>query len=68
MRLVLRYNLLLYIGSVPTLILAITAYAYAPDRQRILKFGFDGYISKPFNLTVLKTKIADLLNSKVMLP
>lgn len=68
MRLVLRYNLLLYISSVPTLILAITAYAYASDRQRILKFGFDGYISKPFNSTVLKTKIADLLNSKVMLP
>ena len=49
-------------------ILAITAYAFASDQQRILKYGFDGYISKPLNSTDLKTKIIDLFNSKVMLP
>lgn len=48
-------------------ILAITAYAYASDEQRILKYGFDGYTSKPINPTALKTKIIDLLNSRIML-
>lgn len=48
-------------------ILAITAYAYASDEQRILRYGFDGYTSKPINPSVLKTKIVDLLNSRVML-
>ena len=48
-------------------ILAVTAYAYASDEQRILKYGFDGYTSKPINPTVLKTRIVDLLNSRIML-
>lgn len=29
-------------------IIALTAYASEWDRDRILKYGFDGYISKPF--------------------
>ncbi len=48
-------------------ILAITAYAYASDEQRILSHGFDGYAAKPINPNVLRSKIIDLLNARVLL-
>lgn len=48
-------------------ILAVTAYAYASDEQRILSHGFDGYASKPINPNVLRSKIIDLLSKKIML-
>lgn len=48
-------------------ILAITAYAYASDEQRILSHGFDGYAAKPINPNVLRSKIIDLLSARVML-
>lgn len=31
-------------------VIAITAYAMDSDREDILRGGFDGYISKPFNI------------------
>lgn len=48
-------------------ILAVTAYAYATDEQQILKRGFDGYTSKPINPSILRSKIIDLLNTRLML-
>ena len=48
-------------------ILAVTAYAYASDEQRILSHGFDGYAAKPINPNVLRSKIIDLLSARVML-
>ena len=48
-------------------ILAVTAYAYASDEQRILSQGFDGYTSKPVNPNVLRSKIAELLSKKLIL-
>ena len=53
--------------SVDVPILAITAYAYASDEQRILSHGFDGYAAKPINPNVLRSKIIDLLSARMML-
>lgn len=48
-------------------ILAVTAYAYASDEQRILSKGFDGYTAKPINPTILRSKIVELLSKKLIL-
>lgn len=53
--------------STDTPILAITAYAYASDEQRILSKGFDGYAAKPINPNILKSKIVELLSQKLIL-
>jgi len=42
-------------------IIAITAYAMQGDRTRVLEMGFDGYISKPFDVTRLIGDIARIL-------
>jgi two-component system, cell cycle response regulator DivK len=34
-------------------IVAITAHAMQGDKERVLEVGFDGYISKPFNVGTL---------------
>lgn len=50
--------------SVP--VLAITAYAYASDEQRILHSGFDDYASKPINASALRTKISELIKNRLL--
>ncbi|MCC8118222.1 MAG: response regulator [Bacteroidales bacterium] len=42
-------------------IIAVTAYAFVADRQRILNNGFNGYVSKPINETRLQKEIANCL-------
>ncbi len=41
-------------------IIGVTAHAMAGDRERCLKSGMDEYISKPFNMDDLQTKIESL--------
>lgn len=53
--------------SAETPILAITAYAYATDEQQILNRGFDGYTSKPINPQLLRSKIMELLSTRLLL-
>lgn len=46
-------------------ILALTAYAYASDEQRILASGMNAYMSKPVNAQQLCIRIDSLLNGNV---
>ena len=42
-------------------IIAVTAFAFAEDEQRIYNSGFSGYVAKPIKASELKGKIAALL-------
>lgn len=44
-----------YSAKVP--IIAITAFAYASDEQRVMESGFDGYMPKPINARQLRAQI-----------
>jgi CheY-like chemotaxis protein len=45
-----------------TPIVALTANAFDSDRERCLKAGMDGYISKPFDFAGLRAVIADVVD------
>lgn len=38
-------------------IIAVTAYAFATDKERMLESGFNGYVSKPIHLSKLQEEI-----------
>lgn len=42
-------------------LLAVTAFAQAGDRERLLAAGFDGYVSKPIEPETFVDRIADFL-------
>jgi two-component system, cell cycle response regulator DivK len=42
-------------------VVAVTAFAMKADRERLLRFGFDGYLEKPLNVRELPDQVADLL-------
>ncbi|MDD2367504.1 MAG: PAS domain S-box protein [Desulfuromonadaceae bacterium] len=44
-------------------IIAMTAHAFAEDRERFLDAGINGYIAKPVNLDLLFSKIEELCSS-----
>ena len=48
-------------------IIAVTAYAFDSDEQRILHSGFNAYASKPINAHALKSKILSLLEKRMIL-
>ena len=48
-------------------IVAVTAYAYASDEQKIMQNGFTGYMPKPINAPQLKKQILDILRERITL-
>jgi two-component system, cell cycle response regulator DivK len=42
-------------------VIAVTAHAMAGDRSHILEAGFDGYISKPFDISILGDQIGQCM-------
>ena len=49
-------------------VIAVTAYAYAVDEHRVMSSGFNGYLSKPINISKLNKMIVDKLNGKGVSP
>lgn len=43
-------------------IVAVTAFAFAEDEQRVYHSGFNDYITKPIRVGVLKEKVQEFLN------
>jgi CheY-like chemotaxis protein len=44
-------------------IIAVTAFAQVGDKDRILKSGFDGYVSKPLNGEKLMVAISEFIHA-----
>jgi two-component system cell cycle response regulator DivK len=44
-------------------VLALTAFAMDGDRERMLAFGFDGYIAKPVSISHVREQVRQILNS-----
>ncbi len=45
-------------------IIAVTAYAFATDKERMLESGFNGYVSKPINSNRLKEEMSYVLKRR----
>ena len=54
-----------YSAKVP--IIAITAFAYASDEQRVMESGFDGYMPKPINARLLKAQLTEIIQKRIIL-
>ena len=54
-----------YSAKVP--IIAITAFAFASDEQRVMESGFDGYMPKPINARLLKAQLTDIMQKRIIL-
>jgi two-component system cell cycle response regulator DivK len=44
-------------------VVAVTAYAMAHDRRRLLDAGFDGYIEKPIDVQAFREQVGAMLRS-----
>ena len=48
-------------------IIAVTAYAFASDKENIMKNGFNSYVSKPINAKKLNEELKSVLKSHFIL-
>lgn len=54
-----------YSANIP--IIAVTAFAYASDEQKVMESGFDGYMPKPINAKLLKAQLVDIMQKRIIL-
>ena len=54
-----------YSAKIP--IIAVTAFAYASDEQKVMESGFDGYMPKPINAKLLKAQLVDIMHKRIIL-
>ena len=54
-----------YSAKIP--IIAVTAFAYASDEQKVRESGFDGYMPKPINAKLLKAQLVDIMQKRIIL-
>jgi CheY-like chemotaxis protein len=47
-----------------TAIIALTAYAMAEDKEKFLRAGMDGYLSKPFEMKDLVKAVKEVLEKR----
>lgn len=47
-------------------IIAVTAFAYASDEQKVIENGFDAYMAKPINANQLKVQITSVLKQHII--
>lgn len=47
-------------------IIAVTAFAYASDEQKVMESGFDGYMPKPINARQLKAQLLDIMQKRIV--
>ena len=47
--------------------IAVTAFAYASDEQRVMENSFDGYMAKPISAPQLRQQIAAILQKRIIL-
>ena len=48
-------------------IIAVTAFAYTSDEQRVMASGFDGYMPKPINARMLKEQLKEIMRKRIVL-
>lgn len=48
-------------------IIAVTAYSFASDKEKIMQNGFNGYMSKPVDIQRLKEKLDYTIHGKFMM-
>lgn len=54
-----------YSAKIP--IIAVTAFAYASDEQKVMESGFDGYMPKLINAKLLKAQLVDIMQKRIIL-
>lgn len=47
-------------------IIAVTAFAYASDEQKVKENGFDDYMAKPINAGQLRNKVMSMLQRHIV--
>ena len=48
-------------------IIAVTAYSFASDKEKIMQNGFNGYMSKPVDIQRLKEKLDYTIHGNFMM-